>query len=129
MGKPAAKQGDRMVALDVHLIQPPGSLPPIPVPMPFTGTILGQTVRNVRIERRPAAVMGSAARNVPPHLPIGGPFVRPPTNQGRIFLGSFTVRINHRLAGRAGDLVMTCNDPVDRPSGFVLGRSTVRIGG
>ncbi|SHF55746.1 PAAR domain-containing protein [Streptoalloteichus hindustanus] len=129
MGKPAAKLGDRVTALDTHLIQPPGTAPPVPVPHPFNGMLLGQLSRNVRIERRPAAVLGSTATNIPPHIPQGGTFVKPPTNQGRVILGSLTVRINGKPAARAGDLVMTCNDPVDLPVGRVIAVSTVRIGG
>jgi uncharacterized Zn-binding protein involved in type VI secretion len=129
MGKPAAKLGDRVTAMDTHLIQPPGTTPPTPVPMPFSGTLIGQLSQNVRIEGRPAAVVGSTAMNVPPHLPTGGTFVKPPTNQGRVFLGSMTVRINRKPAARTGDPVMTCNDPVDIPVGRVVAMSTVRIGG
>ncbi|MCP2257175.1 PAAR motif-containing protein [Streptoalloteichus tenebrarius] len=129
MGKPAAKLGDRVTALDTHLIQPPGTTPPVPVPHPFNGMLLGQLSRNVRIERRPAAILGSTATNIPPHIPQGGTFVKPPTNQGRVILGSLTVRINGKPAVRAGDLVMTCNDPVDLPVGRVIAVSTVRIGG
>ena len=32
MGQPAAKQGDKVVAIDIHLIQPPGPASPVPVP-------------------------------------------------------------------------------------------------
>jgi uncharacterized Zn-binding protein involved in type VI secretion len=37
---------------------------------------------NVMIEGKPAATVGSQAMNVPPHIPQGGPFQVPPTNQG-----------------------------------------------
>ncbi|PKW16326.1 PAAR domain-containing protein [Saccharopolyspora spinosa] len=129
MGKPAAKLGDRVTGMDTHLVQPPGPVPPTPVPLPFSGTLIGQLSRNVRIEGRPAATVGSTATNLPPHIPPGGTFVKPPTNQGRVMVGSLTVRINGKPAARAGDPVLTCNDPVDLPVGRVLAVGTVRIGG
>jgi uncharacterized Zn-binding protein involved in type VI secretion len=78
---------------------------------------------------RPAATVGSVAINTPPHLPIGGTFVRPPANQGTVLSGSQTVRINGKPAARAGDTALTCNDPNDMPAGTVLATGTVLIGG
>ncbi|QFZ18657.1 PAAR domain-containing protein [Saccharothrix syringae] len=127
MGKPAAKQGDRVVGVDVHLVQPPGAPSPIPVPLPFQGTLSGALSRNVKIEKRPAAMFGSTVRNTPPHPPL--PYVKPPTNEGRVFLASFTVFINGRPAARSGDLVLTCGDPVPLPTAVVQATGTVRIGG
>lgn len=129
MGQPAAKQGDRITAFDLHLIQPPAPSPPALVPHPFAGIIDAAVSVNVRIEGRFAATTGSTATNTAPHLPQGGTFVKPPSNQGRITLGSRTVRINGRPAARAGDTALTCNDPVDLPVGTVVAVSTVRIGG
>jgi uncharacterized Zn-binding protein involved in type VI secretion len=129
MGQPAAKQGDRITAIDTHLIQPPGTSPPAPVPHPFTGIIDGGLSSNVNIENRSAATVGSTASNTPPHIPQGGSFVNPPRNQGRIIRGSATVFINNQPAARAGDTALTCNDPVDLPVGAVVAQSTVLIGG
>jgi uncharacterized Zn-binding protein involved in type VI secretion len=128
MGMPAAKQGDRVVATDIHLIQPPGPSSPVPVPHPFNGVINAGCVATVLIEGMPAAVVGSIAFNQP-HLPIGGTFVVPPRNQGRIIRGSATVLIGGKLAARSGDPALTCNDPVDAPVGSVVAASTVMIGG
>lgn len=128
MGQPAAKQGDRVVATDIHLIQPPGPVSPVPVPHPFNGTINAGCIPSVLIDGMPAAVAGSIAFN-PPHLPIGGSFVVPPRNQGRIIQGSATVMIGGKPAARAGDTALTCNDPVDAPVGRVVATSTVMIGG
>jgi len=43
MGQPAAKQGDQVVATDVHivLIPSPGGPVPTPLPHPFVGIISG----------------------------------------------------------------------------------------
>jgi uncharacterized Zn-binding protein involved in type VI secretion len=128
MGQPAAKQGDHVVATDIHLIQPPGPSSPVPVPHPFDGIINAGYVATVLIEGKPAAVVGSVAFNQP-HLPIGGSFVAPPRNTGRIIQGSATVTIGGQPAARAGDTALTCNDPVDAPVGRVVATSTVLIGG
>ena len=53
MGQPAAKQGDQVVAVDTHLIQPPGPTSPVPVPHPFNGIIDGSLSSDVNIESRP----------------------------------------------------------------------------
>lgn len=128
MGSPAAKQGDRVTAVDMHLILPPSG-PPVLVPHPFSGIIDGALSADVKINGLPAATVGSTATNTPPHIPQGGTFVIPPTNQGQISIGSTTVRINKKPAARAGDTALTCNDPVPLPVGTVVATSTVRIGG
>lgn len=130
MGKPAAKQGDRITALDTHIIQPP--LPATPSPVPghvFSGIIDGSLSPNVNISGAAAAVVGSTATNTPPHIPIGGSFVNPPTNRGQIATGSTTVSINKKPAARAGDKALTCNDPVPLPVGTVVATGNVLIGG
>lgn len=129
MGQPAAKQGDQIVALDTHIIQPPGPVPPVPVPHPFMGIIDGSLSTDVKIMGMPAATLGSTATNTPPHIPIGGTFVNPPTNRGEIIMGSMTVLINNKPAARLGDTAMTCNDPAPLPVGKVIAVSTVLIGG
>jgi uncharacterized Zn-binding protein involved in type VI secretion len=129
MGQPAAKQGDMIIAIDVHLIQPPAPSPPVPIPHPFNGLIDGGLSSNVKIEGRPAATLGSTATNTPPHVPLGGTFVNPPRNQGKIVRGSATVLINGQPAARAGDTAQTCDDPADLPVGTVVAVGTVLIGG
>ncbi len=129
MGPPAARQGDRIVAIDTHLIQPPGTAPPVPTPHPYSGVIDGGVSGDVRIGGAFAATVDSTATNTPPHIPIGGTFVNPPSNRATITLGSQTVRINGKAAARAGDTARTCNDPADLPIGTVVATGTVFIGG
>lgn len=129
MGQPAAKQGDRITATDIHLIQPPGPSSPVPTPHPFSGIIDGNLSSNVNIESRAAATVNSTATNTPPHIPQGGTFVVPPKNRATIIKGSLTVSINGKPAARAGDTALTCNDPVDLPVGTVVAQGTVNIGG
>ena len=132
MSKPAAKMGDKVVGVDIHIIlipAPPAPPIPTPLPHPFNGTIMSGCSTNVLIENKPAAVQGAKAMNIPPHIPQGGPFQKPPSNQGTIMLGSMTVLINNKPAARAGDMVMTCNDPVDAPTCSIVAVSTVLSGG
>ena len=129
MGQPAARQGDRIVALDMHLIQPPGTAPPVLTPHPFSGIIDGGVSSDVKIGGAFAATEDSTATNTPPHIPIGGTFVNPPTNRATIIMGSATVQINKKPAARAGDTARTCNDPADLPVGTVVAVGQVLIGG
>jgi len=128
MGQPAAKQNNQIMAMDMHLTQTPPA-PPVLVPHPFTGIIDGGLSSDVKIMGMPAATQGSTATNTPPHIPIGGAFVKPPANRGTIQRGSLTVKINGKPAARSGDMALTCNDPSDLPVGTVVAAGTVFIGG
>jgi uncharacterized Zn-binding protein involved in type VI secretion len=131
MGQPAAKQGDKVIATDTHIVMipSPGGPVPTPLPHPFAGQLDGSLSGDVNIEGRAAAVQGSTATNTPAHVPQGGPFQKPPSNRGTIQIGSGTVLINGKPAARNGDKAMTCNDPADLPVGTVVAAGTVLIGG
>ncbi len=134
MGQPAAKQGDQITAIDMHIVlvpAPPGPPVPTPLPHPFSGMLSSGLSMTVKIMGMPAATVGSTANNTPPHLPTppGTSFTIPPTNQGIIMRGSATVMINNKPAARAGDMVQTCADPVPNTSGQLIAVSTVMIGG
>jgi uncharacterized Zn-binding protein involved in type VI secretion len=131
MGQPAAKQGDQVIATDIHIVMipSPGGPIPTPLPSPFTGQLDGALATDVKIEGKAAAVQGSTATNVPSHIPAGGPFQMPPSNKATIQLGSATVMIGGKAAARNGDIALTCNDPSDLPAGTVVAVSTVLIGG
>jgi uncharacterized Zn-binding protein involved in type VI secretion len=129
MGQPAAKQGDKVVAADTHiiLVPSPGGPVPTPIPHPFNGIIDASLSSNVMVIRMPAATQGSIADNMPPHIPMGGSFSKPPTNKAQIITGSPTVMINGKPAARNGDTALTCNDPVDLPNGTVVAVGTVFV--
>ena len=133
MGKPAAKQGDMISAVDIHIVMvpSPGGPVPTPLPHPFTGMLNGNLSTNVNIMGVPAATQGSTAQNQPPHLPTppGTVFQIPPTNQATIMMGSATVLINNKPAARLGDTVQTCADPAPNMAGQLIANSTVLIGG
>jgi uncharacterized Zn-binding protein involved in type VI secretion len=127
MGAPAARQGDRVVAIDMHLIQPPPPSTPVMVPHPFTGIIDGTVSADVTIGGAAAATVNSTATNSPPHIPIGGTFVILPTNKGTIIVGSTSVTINGKGAARAGDKARTCDD-TGAVGGTVVATGKVFIG-
>ena len=131
MGQPAASRAISIVAIDIHLIQPPGA-----------------DARRCRCRTRSAAsstaalstdvkIEGSRRRRstAPPPtrrrtFRIGGIVRQPAEQQGRrSSRGSATVTINGKPAARAGDTAATCNDPVDLPVGHRRRRGTVLIGG
>jgi uncharacterized Zn-binding protein involved in type VI secretion len=132
MGQPAAKQGDRVNAVDTHIVMVPSgpSLVPTPLPHPFAGVISDDLSADVKIMGMPAATVGSTADNTPAHMPMppGTSFQKPPGNTATIRVGSMTVLINGKAAARAGDMAVTCNDPADLPVGTVVATGTVLVG-
>jgi uncharacterized Zn-binding protein involved in type VI secretion len=132
MGQPAAKQSDKIVAVDTHivLVPSPSGTVPTPLPHPFNGIINGNLSSDVKIMGLPAATVDSTADNTPPHIPTppGTAFQKPPSNKATIKIGSQTVKINDKAAARNGDTAETCNDPADLPAGTVVAVGTVMIG-
>ena len=130
MGVPAAKQDDQVVGLDTHvvMIPSPGGPVPTPMPMPFSGKLSGALSSSVCIDGKPAAVKGSMATNQPSHIPAGGPFQNPPSNQATVDDGSASVFFDGQKAARMGDVAKTCNDPTDAPNGVVIAAGTVVVG-
>ena len=132
MGNPAARMNDPVMGTDIHiiLIPSPSGAVPTPLPHPFTGQLLSGLATKTMINGLPAAVQGSVAQCIPPHIPQGGPFQIPPRNAGEVMMGSVTVYIEGKPAARLGDKVLTCNDPAPLPNGTVtMGSPNVLIGG
>ncbi len=133
MGMSAAKQGDQVVATDIHIVMVPApSGPPVPTPLPhpFVGVIDDGLSTDVHITGRPAATVGTTATNSPAHVPTppGISFQKPPANKATIRIGSSKVMINGKPAARNGDVATTCNDPGDLPAGTVVAVGTVFFG-
>jgi uncharacterized Zn-binding protein involved in type VI secretion len=132
MGAPAAKQGDQVVGVDIHIVMVPAVAPiPTPLPHPFTGVLDGALATNVKVMGAAAATQDSTASNTPPHIatPPGVSFQAPPANKGRVMLASQSVKFGGKPAARMGDTAFTCNDPVDVPGGTVIAAGTVLVGG
>src|SRR3954471_6754140 len=93
----AAKHFDPIIGIDIHLVQPPGTVPPVPMPHPYLGVlfdpmdylpIIGATVL---VNGLPRATAGTSGKALMPRFPMGGMFVKPPTNESEMFMGSMTV--------------------------------------
>jgi uncharacterized Zn-binding protein involved in type VI secretion len=132
-GKPAAKQGDSVVAIDTHILMVPSPAGPIPMPtlMPFSGALSSELSSSVVIENKSAATKGSVAMNNPPHVPAGGSFQKSPSNQAKVQMGSKTVFINNKQAARTGDAsrvasVASMNRMTSTSSGMVSSLARLR---
>jgi uncharacterized Zn-binding protein involved in type VI secretion len=133
MGQPAATEGSRVVAVDVHIVMvpTPAGLVPTPLPHPFGAVIDGGTVATVKIGGQPAAVVGSTATNSPAHIPTppGASFQVPPADRATVQTGSATVLIGGKAAARNADSAVTCDDVAPTaPKGTVIAVGTVLIG-
>lgn len=103
-GMPAAKQNDTVVGVDTHIIMipSPGGPVPTPLPHPFNGKIMDGLSSSVKIGGMFAATVNSVARNMPSHIPQGGPFQKPPGNEAKIMMGSPNVMIGNGGGGGGG---------------------------
>lgn len=113
---PAATHLDPVIGIDLHIVQPPGPVPPIPVPHPYVGIvfdpadyvpIIGSTVKVNGMHR---AIAGTAGKAVPPHIPIGGVFIKPPGNEDENFMGSATVSLDGDAAAYMALPCLSCSD-------------------
>jgi RHS repeat-associated protein len=122
---PAGKHFDPVLGVDIHIIQPPGPVPPVPIPHPFVGLIIdpmdyvpfiGATVN---VNGLPRSQAGTAGEATPKHIPIGGTFVKPPANECEIFMGSSTVCVDGDAFTYLALPVLSCHDvglvPPPRP--------------
>jgi uncharacterized Zn-binding protein involved in type VI secretion len=134
MGQLAARQTDKVVGSDTHLVLVPSGTGAVPTLLPghvFSGMITSRTWSDVKIDGQPAATVDSVAQNAPPHLPVppGTSFAKPPANRGTVSGGSRSVNIHGKPAARLGDPVRTCNDPIDRDAAKITsGAKSVTIG-
>ncbi len=112
----AAKHFDPVLGIDIHIIQPPGPVPPVPIPHPVIGILIdpmdyapyiGATVK---INGMPRGQAGTAGQMIPPHIPIGGVFVKPPANEIEVFMGSSTVCVDGDAQSHLGLPALSCND-------------------
>jgi RHS repeat-associated protein len=90
-----SKHFDPVIGIDIHiLIIPP--VGPVPIPHPHIALVfdpfdyvpfIGATVK---VGGLPRSTAGTAGKPIP-HIPMGGPFAKPPMNENEIFMGSVTV--------------------------------------
>jgi uncharacterized Zn-binding protein involved in type VI secretion len=129
-GTPAAVMGDRIIGTCVgHQIPaPPAGNPGPAPPMPFSAPLVQGLATKVLIAGKPAAVVGSSGINTPPHvgLHVSDPFFAPPTQQGRVVMGSTTVLIEGKPAAKTGSQALI---DFGLPGNLVGSAATVLVGG
>ena len=128
MGQPAAKDGDKVVATDLHTVITPGPSSAL-LPHLFSGSLDGELAASVKVDGKQAAVSESTCRNSPGHVPTppGTSFVNAPSNSGTVKGGSGTVRICGKPAARANDMAQTCSESPGA-DGQIVGTSSVKVG-
>ncbi len=124
---PAVKQFDPVMGVDTHIVLIPAVPSPIPTPLPhpFIGMLLDPLEfvpfigSSVWTNNMPTGIGGTAGKAIPPHIPMGGPFVKPPGNECEIFMGSATVLADGDVMSFMGAMVLSCQDigmpPPPRP--------------
>ena len=113
MSQPAVKLNDRIMGqCATHQIPSPTGAPmPSPAPLPFSAPITLGLTTTVMVEGTPAAVQGSSGFNTPPHTPplhASDPHFAPPTQEGRVMVGSGTVFFDGKPAAYTGCSVSIC---------------------
>lgn len=114
------------MGVDTHIILVPSPSGPIPTPtpLPFVGELDDALSSSVFIDDQPAALVGSVARHVTGHVPIGGTFQKQPANRGVVSENGATIFIDDRRVARVGDAVKCCSDANDG-NGSIDGTGTV----
>ncbi len=145
----ALKFYDNVLGVDVHLVMVPGSPTPVPLPHVFAGILVDPIGKALDAafswllgSGGPVWINGVHCANTgtrayaAPHLPTppGVAFapIDIPTNDGTVASGSETVWLAGSRAGRTGSNAMTCNFPVQLPTGLCLALpagAPVEIGG
>jgi phage baseplate assembly protein W len=129
MPQPAARQNDPVTGTDTHilLVPSPGGPVPTPTPLPFTGQLMTGLSTDVLIDGLPAAIQGSVAQNVPPHLVPQA--ARPPRRPGAdLQRPRRPTGRNHfrRLARRTGGVTVRRDDFIG--SGWAFPAAISRTG-
>ena len=117
------KQFDMIIGVDIHiiLVPTPGGPVPTPIPHPFIGIVFDPIEfvpfvgASIMVSGIPRAQAGTAVKCVPPHIPIGGMFAKPPMSEGEIFMGNMTVNAEGEPLAFMGAPTLTCQD-VGMPS-------------
>ncbi|HMU66699.1 MAG TPA: PAAR domain-containing protein, partial [Cellvibrionaceae bacterium] len=111
---PIIKHFDPVMGIDIHIVAIP-PVGPVPIPHPHIALVLdpmdyipiiGATVLVGGIPRGTAGTSGK----VIPHIPMGGPFVKPPMNEDEIFMGSATVLADGSPLSFTALPVLGCQD-------------------
>ena len=130
----AAKFGDVVLGVDLHMVMVPTPAGPVPTPLPhpFVGVVwdpVGAVVGGIfgsGVVHVNGIHCGSTGRGVrgAKHIPTPpGVSFAPndvPGNDGSIVMGSKTVHFGGSSAARKGSMISTCNFPVNLPTSLCL---------
>jgi uncharacterized Zn-binding protein involved in type VI secretion len=112
MGAAAVVANDRIVGqCAIHQVpSPSGSPMPSPGPLPFSAPLTTGLATTVKIGGKFAAVANSSGLNTPAHagLHASDPYLAPPTQQGKVLVGSSSVKFDGKPAAYTGCQVSMC---------------------
>jgi RHS repeat-associated protein len=128
----AAKFGDIVLGIDLHMVVVPGALAPVPLPHPFIGVVwdpigavVGRVfgggpvfVNGIHSAGTGTAVKGSKHIPTPPGVSFAPNDI--PGNDGSIVTGSKTVHFGGSSAARFGSMVSSCGFPLNLPTSTCL---------
>jgi uncharacterized Zn-binding protein involved in type VI secretion len=115
-GRQMAKNGDKVMGVDIHKMEVPAGrgTQTVPLPHPYIGKLADKLSANVKINGQNAAAQGSKSKhNDSKHMQLPGTlrFTKPPSKEGEVSGGTIqSVLINRRAAAVTGSAVSTCND-------------------
>jgi RHS repeat-associated protein len=134
----ASKWFDPVLGVDIHIILVPTPAGPVPTPLPnpFVGMVFDPAgmvfaigfgaatggVSFTLVNGLPVTNTGTGATNklTLPHLPVPGPFQKPPSDSADLMFGGLHVDFAGSHVVRLGDIALSCNDPVELPTSTVL---------
>lgn len=113
-----AKQFDIIIGVDTHIVMipTPGGPVPTPLPHPFIGIVFDPITfvpivgSSIWANGLPRGLGGTKVKNAVPHIPMGGPFQKPPMNEGEIQMGNLTIIAEWQFCSFSGMPAYTCQD-------------------
>jgi len=103
---------DLVLGVDIHIMLVPTPVGPVPTPLPhpFTGLVLDPMGAAMNAAMGGGVVLvnglfvtncGTGVMNIPPHLPVPGPFAKGiPENDAELWVGALNVSMGGSLAVR-----------------------------
>jgi uncharacterized Zn-binding protein involved in type VI secretion len=123
MGVPIAKKGDPVFGVDTHVLEIEGHLKTQSVR--FVGAMVERLSSTVFIDDKPAALVGSVAKDMGGHLAFVGSFVIPPAKTAVVAPNDCSVFIDNVRAARKGDKLDSCSDVGECGTSRLSGDCTV----
>ena len=123
-GRQIAKQDDKVIGVDTHILMAPSPSGAVPTPFshPFVGALKEDLAASVKIWNNKVATKGSVAKHLAGHVPMGpGPFQKTPDNKGKVTGGTEkSVKANGKEVAVIGSSVTPCNDIGARNNSKIL---------